>query len=333
MHAQLSTVSVFDLSNPTYENERTSMTFFSANSSVQAACTNVHRPLGGIEGLREVHDDVGRLSVSAFPVAMIKDMSMTRAAVPACYILADHATAYIGETGNVGRRLSDHYRDQSKAFAREVYVVSGYEGGWLDTTAALYLQYRFTKIAERAGLVDIMKGVNPQVLELPSHRRASLDIFVEHGERLLFDAGCRVLRSNFASQRRRVEVDTGGLDDAGPMQIGVVATPPIGSELELAYGDLWARGFPTPEGFVVMAGSEVRSTVNPSAPQIVETRRDELVDAEALMAIPGVQDRERLCVAVRFPSAAIAAKVVTGAHVDSSKWQPPRYPRPILIAA
>jgi len=52
-----------------------------------------------------------------------------------------------------------------------------------------------------------------------------------------------------------------------------------------------------------------------------------------LVPIPGVEDRERLCVAVRFPSAAIAAKVVTGAHVDSSKWQAPRYPRPILIAA
>ena len=25
--------------------------------------------------------------------------------------------------------------------------------------------------------------------------------------------------------------------------------------------------------------------------------------------------------------------LVTGAHVDSSKWQPPRYPQPILIAA
>ena len=79
------------------------MTLFSANSSVQAACTNVHRPMGGIEGLREVHDDVGRLSVSTFPAAMIKDMSMTRAAVPACYVLADHCTAYIGETGNVGQ--------------------------------------------------------------------------------------------------------------------------------------------------------------------------------------------------------------------------------------
>ena len=170
------------------------MTFFSSNKSVQPACTqNVQRPAGGIEGLREVHDDVGRLTVSAFPWVMVKDMSMARAAVPGCYILADHATAYIGETGNVGRRLSDHFRDPSKSFAREAYVISGYEGAWFDTTAALYLQYRLTKIAEQAGLVEIIKGTNPQVLELPSHRRASLDTFVEHGERLLFDAGCRHL--------------------------------------------------------------------------------------------------------------------------------------------
>jgi hypothetical protein len=311
------------------------MTLFSTNGSVQPACTNnVHRPMGGIAGLREVHDDVGRLTVSTFPFAMVKDMSMSRAAVPACYILADHATAYIGETGNIGRRLSDHFRDPAKSFARETYVISGYEGAWFDTTAALYLQYRLTRIAEQAGLVEVVKGTNPQVLELPSHKRASLDIFVEHGERLLFDAGCRVLRSNFASQRRTAtEPDTIGPDETGPMQIGVIATPPLGSELELAYGDLWARGFPTSEGFVVMAGSEVRSAVNPSAPQIVETRRDELIAAQALIAIPGLSDRQRLCVAVRFASAAIAAKVVTGAHVDSSKWQPPRDPRPILIAA
>jgi hypothetical protein len=83
------------------------MTLFSSNNSVQPACTqNVHRPMGGIEGLREVHYDVGRLTVSAFPWSMVKDMSMARAAVPACYILANHATAYIGETGNIGRRLA-----------------------------------------------------------------------------------------------------------------------------------------------------------------------------------------------------------------------------------
>ena len=312
------------------------MKLFPCSNSTQPACTqNVHRPMGGIEGLREVHDDVGRLTVTAFPFSMVKDLSMARAAVPACYILADHATAYIGETGNVGRRLSDHARDPAKSFAREAYVISGYEGAWFDTTAAIYLQYRLTQIAERAGLVEVIKGVNPQVLEPPRHRRASLDTFVEHGERLLFDAGCRVFRSNFASQRRPSnDADAVAADDAGPIQIGVIATPALGTELELAYSDLWARGFHTDDGgFIVLAGSEVRTTVNASAPPIVESRRDELLAANALVVIPGLQDRQRLCVAVRFPSAAIAAKVITGAHVDSSKWVQPRYPQPILIAA
>jgi hypothetical protein len=225
------------------------MSFFSSNGSVQPACTNnVHRPMGGIAGLREVYDDVGRLTVSAFPMTMVKDLALTKAATAACYILADHATAYIGETGNLGRRLSDHAADPAKAFAREVYVVSGYERAWFDKTAAVYLQYRLTEIAEQAGLVEVVRGVNPQVLELPGHRRASLDRFVEHGERQLFDAGCRVFRSNFASQRRALQATdsleaTVEPDESGPMQIGVVSTPPLGSELELAYGDLWARGY------------------------------------------------------------------------------------------
>jgi predicted GIY-YIG superfamily endonuclease len=313
------------------------MSLFNNNTSVQPACTsNVHRPMGGIAGLREVHDDVGRLTVSAFPFAMVKDVSLAQAAAPACYILADNATAYIGETANAGRRLSEHFGDPSKAFAREVYVISGYERAWFDKTAAIYLQFRLTQIAEQAGLVDIMKGTNPQVLELPSHKRASLDHFVEHGERLLFDAGCRVLRSNFASQRRKLEstdADTViGPEETGPMQIGVMDAPPLGSELELAYGDLWARGYPVRDGFVVTAGSEVRSLVNASVNPILHTRRAELVAAQALTMIPGIQDRLRLRVAVRFPSAAIAAKVLTGAHVSGGKWVNAGYPEPILIA-
>ena len=83
--------------------------------------------------------------------------------MPACYVLADHCTAYIGETGNIGRRLSDHFRDQSKSFAREVYVISGYEGAWFDTTAALYLQYRLTKIAEQVHADAVVVGASEQL--------------------------------------------------------------------------------------------------------------------------------------------------------------------------
>jgi hypothetical protein len=40
----------------------------------------------------------------------------------------------------------------------------------------------------------------------------------------------------------------------------------------------------------------------------------------------------RLLAAVWFPSAAIAAKVVTGAHIGSRVWEPVRHPNIILIA-
>jgi predicted GIY-YIG superfamily endonuclease len=313
------------------------MSLFSTSNSVQPPCTNiVHRPLGGIASYREIHDDVSRLSVAAFPMAMAKDIAAAKAAMAAAYILADHETAYIGETANFGRRILDHAADPSKAFAREVYVVCGYEHAWFDKTAAIYLQYRLTEIADNASLVEVVRGVNPQVLELPSHRRAPFDRYVDDAERLLFDAGCRVLRSNFAGHRQTpqaIETETAiGPDETGPMQIGVISTPSLGSELELAYVGIWARGYPAQDGFVVMAGSEVRTVVNQSVNPILHTRRAELVAAKALAEIPGIGDRVRLRVAVWFPSAAIAAKVVTGAHVDSSKWVQPRYPQPILIA-
>ena len=40
-------------------------------------------------------------------------------------------------------------------------------------------------------------------------------------------------------------IEPAGADEAGPMEIGVAATPPMGGELDLAYGELWARGFST----------------------------------------------------------------------------------------
>ncbi|MBR0884648.1 MULTISPECIES: hypothetical protein [Bradyrhizobium] len=44
-----------------------------------------------------------------------------------------------------------------------------------------------------------------------------------------------------------------------------------------------------------------------------------------LVDIDGVGDRSRLIANVWFPSAAIAAKVVTGAHIGVRVWQPVRH--------
>jgi hypothetical protein len=323
------------------------MSFFHDTKSIAPPCTSfVHRPAGGIAGVREVFDEASRIAVTAFPMAMIKQMIAAKSSVAACYILADHERVYIGESGNVGRRLSDHATDPSKSFAREVYVISGGGNASFDKTAALYLQHRLTRAAEDAGLVQVQKGISATLLDLPAWRCAPLDRIVEDGKRVLYDAGCRAFDSSCASRRPvqktgfdstalvEADADSGGeAYESGPMEIGVIATPCGALEFQLAYGDLWGRGFAANDGFVVMAGSEVRSLVNASVNPILHTRRAALEEAGVLADIPGLFDRKRLLVSVRFPSMAIAAKVLAGAHVASSKWTTVRDARLFVLAA
>jgi hypothetical protein len=324
------------------------MSFFNENKSTDAPCTSfVHRPGGGIAGVREVFDEASRIAVTAFPMTMVKNIVVSKAAVAACYILAGHERVYIGESGNVGRRLSDHATDPSKSFAREAYVISGGGNASFDKTAALYLQHRLTRAAEDAGLVQVQKGTSATLLDLPAWRCAPLDRIVEDGMRVLYDAGCRAFDSSYAGlcpaqkvapdhigPAEAVTDDTGGeADDSGQMEIGVSATPCGAVEFQLVYGDLWGRGCAANGGFVVMAGSEVRSLINASVNPILHTRRAALEEAGVLADIPGLLDRKRLLVSVWFPSMAIAAKVLAGAHVASSKWAAVRDASPFVLAA
>jgi hypothetical protein len=323
------------------------MSFFHDTKSIDAPCTSfVHRPGGGIAGVREVFDEASRIAVTAFPMTMVKNIDLAKAAIAACYLLADHERVYIGETGNVGRRLSEHAADPSKSFACEAYVISGGGNAAFDKTAALYLQHRLTRSAEAAGLVQVQKGSSATLLDLPAWRCAPLDRIVADGKRVLYDAGCRAFDSSCASQRPipKASPNSVGLtdldaeehpeaDDSGQMEIGVVATPHGAMEFQFAYGDVWGRGYAAKEGFIVMAGSEVRTLVNASVNPILHTRRAALEEAGVLADIPGLHDRKRLLVSVWFPSMAIAAKVLAGAHVASTKWAPVRDTRPFIIAA
>ena len=116
------------------------------------------------------------------------------------------------------------------------------------------------------------------------------------------------------------------------MEIDVIGVAPISGQLELSYTGLWARGYESQRGFVVLAGSEVRAVINNSAWDWVDEDRSKLREAGALMTIPGLVDRERLCVAVEFDSASSAAKVVTGSR-DAFRWVAPRLSKPMLSVA
>jgi hypothetical protein len=318
------------------------MSFFrntTAQSLTAASSTVVHRAGADVAGVREAIDELTGLTVTAFPMSMVREIKPSYAMMTACYMLAGSGLVDIGESSRIGRRLYDHSVDSAKAWAQEAFVIS--RPDLLDPMAALYLQAYLTRAAEEAALVKVQKGTGAQAID-PSRRYAGPYCqMAEIAMRLLFDAGCSAFHVNACIPQSLQSPETGGLapvaadteDDDGPIEIGVSAIPADATEHRLAYAGLWARGYEAAGGgFVVTAGSEVRREINDSANKILRTRRAELLEAGVLADIPGLGDRLRLTDAVWFPSSAIAAKTVTGAHVGSSKWVPVD-PRPPFVLA
>lgn len=286
--------------------------------------TIIHRPFGGLIDYRRVTDRASRATVHAFAMAELAVLAAKGLlAAPAAYIITDHRTAYIGESGRPSRRLADHAADPAKGFAREVFVVAGCDGSPIDKLLQMDFQFRLTNDAIAAGVVAVSKGANPVAPAVAAADRSTHDRIYQDALRLLLDAGCRIFQP--VPQEPAGGADPAGPDesgdaaDNGPMSIGV-STAPIGAqEFELRYLGLWARGYWSGERFIVAAGSDVRTRTNGSVNAITRTRREELFDAGVLAAIPGLDDRRRLVVAVAFPSTSIAAKVVCGAHT-AGRW-------------
>ncbi|WP_407117267.1 hypothetical protein [Bradyrhizobium sp. LMG 9283] len=295
---------------------------------VQPCTHTIYRPRGGIEGYRQVRDPAGRLAVTAFPIAMAKDLAASCDLWSACYVIAGHGEAYIGESNRAARCVAEHAADPAKAFAAEAYLLHEQEPHTLAWSARLYLDHRLTALAQEAGLVTLANTAPPRVLPWPVEHTATLERLVTEGRRLLFDAGCRIFNAN---RVRRLPADaeikgSQNADEAAATDLPM-ASPPEG-ELELDYCGIWARGHHDDEGFVVSAGSEVRNILNASLRQNIRDLRAELRAKGVLVPIAGVQDRLRFRVGWTFFSAAVAAKLITGAHVAATKWVRPRSPEP-----
>ena len=257
--------------------------------------------------------------------------------LPGAYIISDEDVAYIGESIRAGRRLADHASDQSKGFARDAVVVTGCEGAPFDKGLLLDLQYRFARRIQDLGTRTIW-GACPTEIDVAAIDRATSDRIFADALRLMFDAGCRFLHGrgdvatgSFGNRPSTFPSEDAEGEDAGPISIGVSTTPLGMSEFELRYDAVWARGYWAAGGrFIVAAGSEVRTTTNPSCDPHTRARRDDLFAAGVLAAIPGIEDRRRLLAAVAFPSVSIAAKTVCGAH-SAGRWLPLDRPAVVVL--
>jgi hypothetical protein len=299
-------------------------TIVDANLLSNPSTSIILRPFGSLLGYRRITDRASRVAVHAFAMSELPRLAAAGLlTTPGTYMMTDHRTAYIGESRRPSRRLAEHAADPTKTFARDVFVVDGCDGAPFDKLIAVDLQFRLTRRALETDAVTLSKGLNPAEPDLTDDDRATHDRIAADAFRLLHDAGCRIFEraGDGASGPTEPPSSDDGADaaDAGPMEIGVSTTPIGTDEFELRYAGLWARGYWAGDHFVVAAGSEVRSRTNDSVNTVTRARREELRKAGVLAEIPAVADRRRLVVAVAFPSTAIAAKVVCGAHT-AGKW-------------
>lgn len=291
----------------------------------------VHRPCGGIEGLREIRDPAGLLVVTVFPLGMAERYAVVHESLAACYVLVAQGEVYIGQSRRIDNASLQQATASAQGVAGEIYLIHAQRENWLFRAALPYLEDRLTELAKEAGLLEVANCASARTWS--SEDRAILDRFIGESLRLLFDAGCRIFHTTSASRPPAAAEADGAIVPANEetAPIDVDAMPHLGGELALAVAGHWARGYYCAEGFVVLAGSEVRTAVNPSANRrSIRKLREQL--AEIMVPIPGVDDRLRLEAAVCFRSPAIAAKFLTGAKMGGTNWVRPRYAEQIVVA-
>ena len=315
------------------------------NSHDAAVCgqtTVIDRPGNNVAGLRVLTQPFSTFVVHAFPFASIAEIVRLDALQrPGSYLCYDRqsARAYVGESGKVAKRLPDHLKDSRKQYATEVFVVTSTDDCY-QKPQAVFSQKYYYDAAEAAGLVTLTNEVRPQSANL---QRREVGRLVRELSSLflpLFDGGCRAFHdfgapkpaiSNVVRLDRpapeRFETDE---DDCGLILIGPTTVPLGVEECELKYMDLWARGYWYEGRFIVAAGSEVRNATNVLIPGIVKKRKS--LEARGVLGpIPGVTDRKRLLVPIVLRTDANAAKVCSGAHIDSGSWHPLARNLPLVI--
>jgi hypothetical protein len=100
---------------------------------------------------------------------------------------------YIGESENVGKRLTQHNKDNEKSFWERVCIVTSKDQN-ITKGHGKYLESRLIEIAKRAGRAKITNGTSPEYGWLPEADLADMEFFLEQVKVILPVLGLDFLR-------------------------------------------------------------------------------------------------------------------------------------------
>jgi hypothetical protein len=207
----------------------------------------------------------------------------------------DAPAAYIGEAEVLRSRIAQH---KAKDYWNSVYVFLSKDEN-LTKAHIRYLEYRLLQDAQAAGRVKVLNVHGGGGL-LPEADRDDMEVFLEKAHQLLPVLGSDILTKVGESS---------GTDTSAQVV------------LSCTIKGLTAKGVRSPDGFVVLKGSQAVLQLRPSAPDHLKRVRSELIEQAALVPDNGYL---RFAKDVAFASPSGAGSVVRGGNTNGfTHWRTP----------
>ena len=231
-------------------------------------------------------------------------------------------SVYIGEAENVLDRLTSHI--SGKDFWKELITFTSKDEN-LTKAHIKYLEARLIEMAQRSGRYQLENSANPQLPTLPRGDRDAMEEYLESAKTVLGVLGHRLLEPLIRpSVAQKIE--------QRPIDFSTLAKPDIetegsngGSEQPISNVKLWlntsgikASAVVTDEGFVVLSGSKVATSVQKSLQTSQSLLRDKLIKSGVIVTHGDgmVFQRDQL-----FNSPSLAAAVIVGYSINGrTNW-------------
>ncbi|MEJ7648693.1 MAG: GIY-YIG nuclease family protein [Nakamurella sp.] len=211
----------------------------------------------------------------------------------------DAPKCYIGQAGNLGKRLGQHTKDESKDFWTTALVAVSLTGEWT-TTHFAHLEWLSTKQAKDSNRYALVNGNAGSKPSTTAPLEADCDELFETISVLLSTLGFPVLEPARA-------VNTIGEGNSGLV------------DLFFREASCQASGYLTSDGLLVRAGSRGRTMFLQSAPPSLHQQRATLIE-EGVISVAGVEIVFVRDHVFNSPSAAGSA-LVGGTNNGRASWK------------
>lgn len=254
------------------------------------------------------------------------------------------SVVYVGESDNVGDRLAQHNRDESKSFWEVTCIVTNKDAN-LTKAHVRYLESRLINIANQAGKARLANGTAPEYGYLPESDISDMEYFIVQLQTLLPVLGFEFLRQT-PQVSRSLPQDSGDASVVEDSDARHRERQVFGRDRPTAEGgtspvfqlsdyreNVSARAIEVDGQMVILSGSEAREQELPSLASNVRQIRQQLISNAKLVpsgkagVLTFVED-----VAFSSPSAAAQAVMATsrngrtdwkteGAGLTYAEWQ------------